>query len=191
MPTAPEWFERSLKLYDAELAVRWGEKIGQWCIERTAVITPDEIGYMRKRKLRTKAFVNSPPRTASPASIAQHLRLWLQLSEELAAARLNRRIIVFVRELAPPVFDLLAAADIKRYGGYARFADELEKAEARKESDAERILANKRNAYNKEIWGMLDHIWRKKEDKLLNGERSMPKLLGLREDEPIIQLTDV
>lgn len=191
MPTPPEGFERSLKAYDSELHLRWGEKIGQWCIERTSVITPEEIEYMRKRKARTKAYVTAPPPRATQFSVAQNMRLWLQLSEELAAARLNRRIIIFVRTLAPAVFDLLAAADVRRYGGYARFADELEKRESAKEADVDRQLANKRNAYNKEVWGMLDHVWRKKESALLNGERSLHRLLGQPSDRPIIQLTDV
>jgi hypothetical protein len=192
MPSAPEWFANSLRNYDSKLHLRWGEKLGQWCIERDAVITQEEIGYMRKRKNRTKTYANSPPPNATPRSIEQNLRLWLQLSEELAAARLNRRIILFVRELAPAVFDLLAAADISRYGGYARFADELERAEERSEAEAERILANKRNAYNKEVWSMLDHVWRKKEDKLLNGERDLGVLLhGKHSEEPLITLTDI
>jgi hypothetical protein len=186
----PEWFERALTIYDSALHVRWGEKLNQWCIERDAVITPTEIEYMRKRKSRAKSFFNSPPENATRAQIEQQGQLWSQLSEELAAARLNRRIIIFVKQLASPVFDLLAAADIKRYGGYARFADELEHAEAKKEAEADRQLANKRHAYNQEVWGMMDYIWRKREDALLNGERDFAKLVDSKEPSQIT-LTDI
>ena len=195
MSHAPEWFVNMLNAFDSDLSVRWGNVVGQWVIERKGVIGQSEIAFLRRRMERAGRYASSPPPKAKPADVQKHYKTWQGTSEELDAALRGKRIILFTHTLSPQLLDALGMADIKRYGGYARFADELEAAEDRKEADAERQLANKRNAYNKEVWGMLDHIWRKHEDSLLNGERDMGKLLHGRRTEPgsapLIQLSDV
>jgi len=193
--TPPAGFVRSLQLMDSLLSVRWGPKVGKWVIERKAFVPVSEIEFLRKRKARAKAFFNHPPANATSAQKQQQGALWEELSEELASARMGKRPIMFTKVLSPEIYNALAAADIRRYGGYARYADALEAGEERAEAEAERILSNKRNAYNKEVYDMLNFIWKKREDSLINGERDMRKLLHDKktqpDDEPLLSLTDM
>lgn len=192
--TPPQGFRRALQILDSLLDVHWGAVIGQWVIDRKAVIPDSEIEFLRRRKARTKNFVNNPPENATPSQRQKHLDTWKQVSEELASARKGRRVIIFAKELSPQIYNDLCAADIKRYGGYARFADELERKEERAEQEAERVLANKRHAMNQEIADQVHFLWRRRETDLLHGNRDMRQMLHGRkttpDSTPLIQLTD-
>lgn len=194
--TPAKGFVRALQLMDDQLSVRWGPKIHQWVIERKAYIPTAEIEYLRRRKARAKQFFNHPPEGSSSAQRTKHGEQWEQVSEELASARTNKRIIMFTKYLSPQVYNQIAAADIRRYGGYARFADALENKETSAEVEAERILQNKRHAYNQEVASMMHHVWNKQEDGLMNreGKTDLRWLLHGKKtqpgDEPLIKLTD-
>lgn len=194
MKTAPIGFTTSLTNLDPLLSVRWGETIGQWVIERKAVIPDSELQFLVRREARLRRNIATPLASTKPSTLANMKKTWVGVSEELVAARTGKRVILFSHHLTAALYDALVAGDITRYGGYARFADAMDRADERKEADVDRQLENQRHAYNQEVWGMLDHIWRKKESGLLQGERDMRYLLHgkhTREDsEPLIKITD-
>jgi len=192
--TPPQGFVRSLQLMDSLLDVRWGEAIGQWVIDRKAFIPDSEIQFLRRRKARIKALVQKSPKEMSAAQKQKVLDLWKQISEELASARKGRRVIVFTKFLSPEIYNELCRRDISRYGGYARFADELERKEENAEAEAERILGNKRHAMNQEIADQVHFLWRRRETDLLHGNRDLRQMLHGKkttpDSEPLIKLTD-
>lgn len=192
--TPPQGFRRSLQLLDDQLDMHWGEAIHQWVIDRKAYIPQTEIEFLRRRKARAKAYFTNPPAGATPSNIEKHRKVWEGVSEELASARKGRRVIVFAKDLTVDIFNSLCAADIKRYGGYARFADELERKEERADIEAERVLGNKRHAMNLEIADQVHFLWRKRETDLLHGNRDMRQMLhgqkSTPDSGPLIQLTD-
>lgn len=192
MKTPPRWFVRALEVLDPLLDVRWGSFVGSWVIERKAFVSPEEMHWLRRRVSRTKRLVDFPPADASPQVKVKNTQTYIGLAEELVSAEVGKRVIVIVQELNQAAYDLLVMSDIKRYGGYARFADAIEEKESRKQTDGERVLENKRHAMNLEIADMMHFVWRKKEDALLNGHRNMNYLLhGKESNKPVIQLTDV
>lgn len=192
--TPPAGFRRALQILDGLLDIHWGAVLGQWVIDRKAVIPVSEIEFLRRRKARTKKFVNNPPSDATPSQRQKHLDTYKGVSEELACARKGRRVILYTKELSPEIYNALCAADIKRFGGYARFADELERKEERAEEEAERVLGNKRHAMNQEIADQVHFLWRKRETDLLHGNQDMRQMLHGRkttpDSEPLIKLTD-
>lgn len=194
MPDAPQGFVRSLQLVDSMLDVHWGEVLHQWVIDRKAFIPDSEIQFLRRRKARTKKYWTNPPAEATAAQKKQNYLVWQQVSEELASARKGRRVILFSKELSPKLYNELCAADIARYGGYARFADELERKEERAAEEAERVLGNQRHAMNQEIADQVHFLWRKRETDLLHGNQDMRQMLHGKKtkpgDEPLIKLTD-
>lgn len=192
MKHPPEWFVRAINILDPLLSVRWGDVIGQWIIERKGVIPQSEIDFLTKREARTRNWVTNPPADASATSIKTNQNTWYGVSEELISAKQHRRIILFTQRLDNQIYEMLVAADMQRYGGYARFADEIEAKEDRERADAERVAENKRHAFNLEVADMMHFVWRKKETELLSGHRNMNYLLhGKESNRPLIQLTDV
>ena len=192
MPLAPQWFVSALQTMDPLLSVRWGDTIGQWVIERKAVIPPSELNFLIRREKRTRNFVDHPPADARPSTIATNRNTWVGVSEELVSARRGQRVILFTTRLDQQIYEMLCASDIQRYGGYARFADELERKESRQATDRARMEENSWHAFNAEVADMMHFIWHKRENALLAGKRSMRELLQQPEsDEPVIKLTDV
>lgn len=192
--TPPQGFKRSLQLLDDQLGVRWGEILNQWVIDRKAYLPDSEIQFLRRRKARTKTFFTNPPAGATAAQKKKQFEVWQQVSEELASARKGRRIIIFTKTLSPEIYNALCAADIKRYGGFARFADDWDKKEENAEAEAERVLGNKRHAMNQEIADQLHFVWRKRDTDLLHGNRDLRQMLHGKkttpDSQPLIQLTD-
>jgi hypothetical protein len=177
-------FEKALQLVDPSLSVRWGSVINQWVVERTAVIPLTEMGYLTKREARLDKIVHDPHHPQCKI----HFGTWQSCAEELQSAKTGKRVICITSVLSQQIFNAICQSDMQRYGGYSRFADELEAAEMKMYVDQERIAANEREAINKEVYDQLNFIWRKKEDLLLNGERNMNKLLhGKRSNKPIIE----
>lgn len=107
----------------------------------------------------------------------QAAKLAKTIAEELISAKTGKRVVCMTVSLNSQVFNAICAADSRRYGGYSRMADEMEKQEFIEAERSEKIMADKRNDLNREVFDQLNFLWRKRDDALLNGERNMTKLL--------------
>src|SRR5271169_1249477 len=125
MPTPNSGFVASLKLMDSCLDVRWGTIISQWIIERKAIIPETEMGYLCKREARLNAIVHDETHSQAKSKF----RDWQSCAEEVVSARAGKRVVMITSVLSQQIFNALCQSDLHRYGGYSRFADELEAAE--------------------------------------------------------------
>lgn len=186
-------FVNSLKGLDPLLSVRYGDFVHQWVIERKGAITTNEIKYLNKRVERAAVILQNSA-DLHPNQVEKTRATYLGVNEEVISAKQGKRVIVFAKFLNQQLYDALVLSDMQRFGGYARFADELEKAEAQREKDVERQLENKRMALHKESYDMLNFLWRKRSDALLNGQRDLRYLLhgqhSTESSPPLIKLTD-
>lgn len=183
-------FLTMLEILDPLLSVRWGEIIGQFVIERKAHIPLSEIQFLERRSARLKRFVLGFGTDTNNTKFRRTYDAYVGTSEEFLSAKAGRRVILFAPELTDSVYNQLCAADMQRYGGYSRYADEIEAKEMAAEADRERIWENERKAMNGEVYDMLNHIWSHKETQLLDGQKNMQKLLHGRikdTDEPLIK----
>lgn len=181
----PNWFVTSLQSFDPLLTVRWGDEIGAWVIERKASIPESELGYLINREARLRYTVQFPEKRA------KHFQVFQNVVEEVVSARRGKRVIMIVKNLTNQVFTNLMLADIQRYGGYSRYADELEAREAKAESDRQRMKDSENHAMNMEVADMMHFMWRKREDALLNGHRNMNYLLhGKESNKPLIRIAE-
>lgn len=181
-----ERFQETIQRMDPLLAVRWGDFASQWVVERKAPLLGGEVFYLTRRQERLRLIVE---RKDTKAKREHYRQQWIGVSEELESARRGCRVILITKELKPQVYDMLCAADMQRYGGYARIADQIEAREAKEEADKERMNENERTAIHSEVHSMLNFIWRKRDDDLCRGERDMQYLLhGTRKrSEPLIK----
>jgi hypothetical protein len=173
----PKHFVTLLQSMDPLLSIRYGGTIEQWVIERKAVIGLEELKYMSQRRERLhKKIVNG-------TATKEDVNTYKGVAEECDSARYGKRVIIFARELDRKVYDALCVGDLQRYGGYSRYADEIERNEAEEEVRKERALSAHNLEMNKECFGRFgihDFIVRKKQTELRqHGVRSIKKLLGL------------
>lgn len=173
MQTAPSHFEESLRLFDPLLGVRWSDLKKEWVIERKAFVSEKEIGFLRRR--RDRAFRSSSLKTGM-AKI-KTFDLACQIAEELNSAVQGKRVIIFAKDLDRRIFDALVMGDIRRYGGYSRFADMLDAEEDKRERDLIRQMSNENDARSKEAFDQMNFLWRRRETQLLDGKRDMQELL--------------
>ena len=187
MPSPSKNFLATLQLMDASLSLRWGDTISQWVVERKGIIGADELHYLAKREARLKGWVNDPTRPKKE----MERQTWMGVKEEFESAKRGMRVIIFAPELTPKIFDMLALSDLQRYGGYSRYADEMEKIEAERDARVEREMSNKRIALNAEVFDMMNFMERKKLTELIHGERNIGLLLhGKRSNGPLVKLQD-
>ena len=183
MPSPNPGFVQSLHNLDSLLSCRWGDLVCAFVIERVASIPDIEMKYLLRREARLNRIVHDE----SHPQHKKQLETWKSTAEEVKSARAGKRIVMIATVLSDQIYNELCRMDSHRYGGYSRFADELEAAEAKMYAEQERIEANSRHAYNLEVADMIHFVWRKKEDMLLNGERNLSKLLhGKRSNKPLI-----
>lgn len=192
MPIPSKGFVNSLNGLDPLLKVEWGNEINQWVITRKAQIPLEERAYLKKRRVRLEGLIREYEGHVNGMLKLQ--KTYKSVGEELRAASNGRRVILFTPELNQHIYDALVLGDMSRYGGYARFADKLEEKERAEELELERKQREQRMAMNKEAFDMLHHVWAKKEEKLLAGERDLKYLLHGKRTEPgegpLIRLTD-
>jgi tRNA isopentenyl-2-thiomethyl-A-37 hydroxylase MiaE len=158
-------------MIDPLLRVRYGSVIGQWVIDRKAVMREDEVYYLARRAERAKKIALRPDATEATKEQAKGIM------EEYLSARDGRRIIFFATKLDDNTYNSICASDMRQYGGYSRLAEEIEKQESRQEADKLRVESNENVALWKETYDQLGFLQRKKQDKLLQGERDLKKLL--------------
>lgn len=182
----PESFSRALTTLDPLLRVRWGNVICQWVIDRTGVIGPEEMSFLRRRSARLDGWIRSGTNT-KPETISAHKGV----TEEYLSASEGRRVILFCKELSAAVYNDLCAADIRRYGGYSRLADEIEKAEAKAEEAKRKDEENRGLIVASETADIVNFLSRKRETKLLSGERRLSVLLGSEHKNELRQLRNM
>lgn len=183
MNTPNPGFVRTLQMMDEQLSVYWGDYINQWVVARTGIISTTEIRYLRSRAQRLAEL-----KKLNKAS-KHEIGVLAEVQEELKCALTGRRVIRFSETLDRRLYDELALSDIKSYGGYSRFCDELENFESRKQNEKKRVRDNKLLALNKEMYDVINFLDRKKSAEMAHGERNLNKLLhGKKEEKRLFEL---
>ena len=159
-----ESFQRAIHLFDPLLSIRASTYLpDKWIIERDAWVPEYEVAFLRRRRDRLAQFMKDEK---DPKKLARTKEVFTEIAEEFESARAKRRIVLFTGSLDRRVFDLLAAGDTQRYGGYSRFIDEMEKREKEREEKLEKELTNLRDDLHSEAFDKLNFLWDKKLDKL-------------------------
>lgn len=192
--TPPKWFVQALARLDPLLSIRRSIITNHWVIERVGHIEPTEIAAMIRRRDRIYRWVTFP-NAVQQEQIHQNRKEYQSLVDEVDSAQRQKRIICRPRQINHHVYNDLCNSDFQRYGGFARYCTEQEREEERREAEQERVLSNKRQAFNAEVFDMLNFLHRKRSSALdhghdndlrylLHGKHSTP------EDKPVIQLAD-
>jgi hypothetical protein len=193
MNTAPEWFVKALAAMDPLMSIRRSIVTSHWVLERKAVILSSEIETLRRRRDRMRRWISSPNQIQQD-QIKKNTKEWESLVDEVCSAEQQKRVICRPRFLDQKVYNDLCQADFQRYGGFARYCTELEQEEERLEAEQERILSNKRQAMNAEVYDMLDFLYRKRGAALDHGHQDLKYLLHGQHtkngDKPIVTLSD-
>jgi hypothetical protein len=179
---------------DPLLSIRRSIVTNHWVIERKAVIVATEIETLRRRRDRMWRWITHP-NEKQKEQLHKNRMEWQSLTDEVASAEQQKRIIVRPRALTQEVYNSLCQSDFQRYGGFARYCTEIEQDEERREAEAERILSNKRQAFNAEVFDILNFLSRRRSSELAHGhDDDMKYLLHGRHSEPneapVIQLSD-
>ena len=193
MSAAPEWFVKALANMDPLLSIRPSIVTSHWVIERKAVILGSEIETLRRRRDRIRRWLNCPNENQRK-QIKKNRKEWESLVDEVCSAEQQKRVICRPRWLDQQVYNSLCQSDFQRYGGFARYCTELEQEEERLEAEQERILSNKRQAMNAEVFDILSFLHRKRGAAMDHGHDDLKYLLHGRhtqpEDKPLITLSD-
>lgn len=190
---APAWFTTLLSQMDPLLSVRKSIVTSHWVIERKGVIVGTEIDTLKRRRDRFARWITYP-NAEQKEQLHKNRKEWQSLCDEVFSAEQQKRVICRPNVINRKVYDDLCQADIQRYGGYARFCTEIEQREERLEADQERVLSNRRRAFNAEVFDMLSFLRRKRLTALDHNKDDMKYLLhGKHTTEgegPVIKLTD-
>jgi hypothetical protein len=190
---APEWFVKALAAMDPLLSIRRSIVTSHYVIERKAVILDSEIETLRRRRDRMWRWINFPNATQKE-QLHKNRKEWQSLVDEVCSAEQQKRVICRPRWLDQSVYNSLCQSDFQRYGGFARYCTQMEQEEERLEAEQERILSNKRQALNAEVFDMLDFLYRKRGAALDHGHQDFQYLLHGRHtkegDKPVVQLSD-
>ena len=196
MRKPPEWFVRSLSILDPLLSIRDSVVTSHYVIERKAVILNSEVETLRRRRDRIYRWITFPNETQKK-QIHANRQAWQSLCDEVDSAERGKRVIVRPRALTQEVYEGLCRSDFRRYGGAARFCTEMEQEEERIDAENERILSNKRMAFNAECYDIINFLERKKSDAMANRPESELDLSYLLHgkhskpgDAPLVQLSD-
>jgi len=168
-------FQESLQSFDPLLSVRWGDFVQKWVIQRRSLIPDAEMKFLgnERRRLEGKVALGAEQKIVDR---------YKGVAEEHECARQGCRVILFVSEFSPKIFDTLALGDIRRYGGYSRYTDKMDEVVEQQEKMKEREEENKRAVYHAEAWGrrgIYDFLTRKRLTDIHQfGVRDMRTLLG-------------
>lgn len=168
-------FQSACSSFDPLLSFRKSSRLGKWVVERKSLIPGTEIAFLARRVGRLEAAARRAKTSRSDSSVNYELA---QTIEELVSARDGKRVVFFTPTLDGRTFDALALSDIQRYGGYSRFADELEKSEALALKEGNRMFRNHMEGVHKDAYEILDFLDRKRSSELEHGERRLKVLLG-------------
>ncbi|HEY6766645.1 MAG TPA: hypothetical protein VI386_17940 [Candidatus Sulfotelmatobacter sp.] len=190
----PQWFVRAIGMLDPLLSVRRSVSSNHWVIERKAVVPISEIEVLQRRESRIWRWVSNPVGDDQRNQIHKNRIAWQSLRDEVVSAQAGKRVISRPRVLTQEVYNDLCKSDLQRYGGFARFCNDIETAEERAEADGERQLSNKRQAMSGEVFSILNFLERKRTEAMNHGHRDMSYLLHGKHskpgDAPLIQLNE-
>lgn len=191
---SPAGFRACVSRFDTQLDVRWGEALHQWVVDRTSVIPQNEMEYLQKRKERLERRLRTNPKTRiqlpngeedtvslDTEGLKKLEYLYRQVYEEWISAKRGRRVILFASHLTTEIVDALMLSDIKRYGGYSRFADELEYQEDKLEEARASAFRRENEENHRRVYSILDFLNRKRLTEMDHGERDLKKLLGTKD----------
>lgn len=179
-PPTPS-FIASLQAFDPQLSVRWGPTIDQWVIQRKGIIGEPELKFLARTRERLRMTISR-----GLASQEQQSR-YKGVVEEHECAMQGQRVILFVSEFTPEIFNILALGDIRRYDGYSRYCDVQERQAEAEEEKRARAYETRRAEIHQECFGrfgMHDFIVRKRQDALRQGKRDLKSLLGIQGKAP-------
>jgi len=168
-------FQNACSSFDPLLSFRWSSRIGKWVVDRKALIPGTEIAFLNRRIALLESAARRAKTARSDSTVDSELH---QTVEELVSAKKGKRIVFFTETLDKRTFDALALSDLRRYGGYSRFADELEKNEALASKEGDRMFRNHMEGVHKETYEVLSFLDRKRSTELEHGERRLKVLLG-------------
>lgn len=172
-------FVQMLQIMDPLLSVRWGSTIGQWVVERKALVPDYEITYLRNRRERTGRWIREEKYKDEPAKWKRLNSTHKELVEEAQAAEGGKRVIRFASALDRRLYDELCLADIQKFGGYSRLADAMDQQEEKEMAERDRKAQEERIAKGKEVYDILSFLDRKRQSELAHGQRDLKKLLGV------------
>lgn len=178
---APETFVRLLEAFDTLLSVRWGPTVGKWVIQRKSFIGDKERVFLANERARLSKRIEQ-----GKGSVGDKTR-YAGVAEEHECSLVGCRVILFADVLDENLFNILAMGDMKRYGGYSRYADMQERDKAYQEAKEEKDRESKHMELHQEMFGrhgVHDFIVRKQKSKLQHGERNVKKLLGYKGEAP-------
>lgn len=177
----PESFVRLLEAFDSLLSLRWGPTVGKWVIQRKSFIGDKERVFLANERARLSKRIEQ-----GNSSVSDQTR-YAGVAEEHECSLLGCRVILFVDVLDENVFNILAMGDMKRYGGYSRYADMQERDKAYQDAKGEKERESKHMELHQEMFGrggVHDFIVRKQQSKLQHGERNVKRLLGYKNTAP-------
>lgn len=185
----PVWFTKALSILDSQLRVRRSQAAERWVIERKGFVPLTEIEILRRRTARLYTWLSDPNKAND---LVKNTATWKSVKDELDSADAGYRVICTPNDLNTDVYNDLCRSDMQRYGGFARFCDEVEAKEAKDDLEAERVMTNKHLAFGNEVFDILRFMENKRavahQGKDLNwwlhGKTTQPG------DAPLIQLTD-
>lgn len=187
----PESIVQLLTNMDPLLSVRWGEYAGRWVIERTAVTPIIELKWLRRKREREERRIRLG--RANDRDRAD----FAGICEEIVSLERGKRVILIVDRVDRSVYDALCLGDMKRYGGYSRYADkvdaeEFERGQRNDEKFATWLGDATAEAFGRGNGGVspYDFMMSKKRKGVLRevqlGQRTLKSALGLREDQSIL-----
>jgi len=186
----PQGFLNTLQIMDALLDLRWGDYVGKWVVERKAVTPPHELVWLIRRREREAQDIRAG--LATPQDILD----FAGLNEEILSLQRGKRVIVFADQLTPELYNKLCYSDIKRYGGYSRYADAMQ---ARKDAKKAARVKDRREflrdlnieAFGTEhSRGIYDFLTDKRRTGLMEdvkrGSRTLHDVLGVKPGEKLV-----
>lgn len=176
---------------DPLLSVRWGEHVGRWVIERTAVTPIVELKWLRRKREREQRRINLG------LAKKQDYVDFAGICEELISLENGKRVIVMVDNVDINVYNALCLGDMQRYGGYSRYADKTDAEEFARDQKQTAEFSRWLEDAAREAFGYgnggvspYDFMMSKKRKGALlevqKGRKTLKQALGLREDQSIL-----
>jgi len=186
----PDHIVNLLTAMDSLLRVRWGSFVQKWVVDRVAVTPVTELKWLLRRRERYERWIRTRGEEGK-----KYVSDLASLNEEIASMQdvPARRVIITTSVLDMKVYEALCLGDIRKYGGYSRYADEMEREmdrerERSRASYLSRVESVTHEAYGR--GGIHDFMVSKKRvgvlGELQRGEKTLEQILGLRPGQSVV-----